>query len=585
MDIRIKVLAACAIVAFSAVGLEASARQADRVAWPDQIFVGRFLTLDPARPQVEAIAVTNGRIVALGSRAEIEALAGGKTKKIKVPGVGVPGWADAHVHNAEGDPSLGVDLRGLPKQQILDEVAKLAKTTPSGQEIRATGWDESFFTPSAFPTAADLDAVSGDHPVVLDRLDGHATWVNSRVLRNSGITRTTADPPGGRIVRSASGEATGILVDNAMDLIQRAGARANAPEALRRMRTTLQQYARLGYTGIHVAGLDLPTIDTYKQLLKADGDLPVRAYLMATGDPAIRHYLQQGPESNLGDGQLSVRSIKLLIDGALGSRGALLAQPYSDAPGEVGLSMMDDGTFDTYIKQLREKGFQVNVHAIGDKGVKRVLDAFERNGVKPMDRFRIEHASMISPTDLPRFARLGVIASMQPMFLGEYGRWGAERIGPERLKWLLPIRDLLATGAIVACGSDFNATDSGNPIYTLSALVTRTGADGGPPGGLLPEQAVDVDAALRCMSTGPAFAAFQEKDLGALTIGRYADFTVLSADPHAVLPEELRNLTVRMTVMGGRVRFEAAAPVATTQHGRPMAMVSKRGTRITQSSE
>jgi predicted amidohydrolase YtcJ len=523
------------------------------------IFSGQFLTLDPAQAQVEALAVTGGRIVAAGSRSEIERLAGDSTRKIEISGVGVPGWADAHVHSAEGAPGERLNLRGLNKTQILETVSKLARSTPAGQTISGAGWDEGFFTPAVFPTAADLDAVSGDHPVILSRIDGHSSWVNSHVLKASEISRRTADPPGGKIVRNSRAEPTGVLVDRAQSLIRR--TRTNADSGADpgvRMRATLAQYARLGYTSIHPAGADLGAIATYKQIIESEG-LPVRVYAMARGDAAVKQYLQHGPERDLANGQLSVRSFKFVIDGALGSRGAELSAPYADAPREVGLSMFDDATLDGYVKQAREKGFQVNVHAIGDKAVKRVLDAFERGGVTPADRFRIEHASMITPADLPRFARLGVIASMQPVFVGEYSRWAVDRVGTERLQWVLPFRDLLDTGAVIACGSDFGASDTGNPIYTLSALVSQTGADGGPPGGFLPKQTVDVDTALRCMSTGPAFAAFQENDLGSLTVGRYADFTVLSADPHTVPPEELRNLKVRMTVMAGRVTFNAQA--------------------------
>ena len=286
---------------------------------------------------------------------------------------------------------------------------------------------------------------------------------------------------------------------------------------------------------------------------------------MARGDAAVRQYLAQGPEPNLGDGQLIVRSFKYLIDGALGSRGALLNDPYTDVPRESGLSMMTDADLDTIVRNARAKGFQVNIHAIGDKGIKRVLDGYERGGVKPTERFRVEHASMIAPADLPRFARLGVIASEQPVFVGEYTRWTAERLGPARQPWLLPIRELLASGAVVACGTDFGASDSGDPIKTLSALVAGRNADGTPGGAWFTPHRVDVDAALRCMSAGPAFAAFQEKDLGALTVGRYADFTVISADPHRVAPDELRNLTVRMTVMAGRVTYEPAGRGGTTR--------------------
>jgi predicted amidohydrolase YtcJ len=546
-------------VGVSILGLALSACSSSRNASPppDTIFAGTFVTLDPALPRVDALAVAGGRIVARGSRAEIARLAGGATQTIEVPGVGVPGWADAHVHTAEGGPGDALNLRGLTKPQILEAVSKVAQSTPPGDILSGDGWDEGFFTPPVFPTAADLDAVSRDHPVVLGRIDGHSSWVNTRVLEASGITRATADPPGGRVVRSRSGDPTGVLVDRAQGLIKRLRPDDAAEHAPARMRAMLDQFARLGYTSVHPAGVDLGVIAAYKELIDAGG-LPVRVYAMARGDAAVKHYLQQGPEPDIGHGLLSVRSFKFVIDGALGSRGAELTTPYADDPGTSGLSMFDDAALDTYVRDARAKGFQVNVHAIGDKAVRRVLDAFERGGVTREDRFRIEHASVIAPADVPRFARLGVIASMQPVFVGEYARWAVDRLGPERLQWVLPFRDLLATGAVVACGSDFGASDTGNPIYTLSALVAQTGADGGPPGGFLPAQRVDVDTSLRCMSTGPAFAAFQEKDLGALTVGRYADFTAISSDPYNVPAGKVRDLTVRMTVMGGRVRFDAS---------------------------
>jgi predicted amidohydrolase YtcJ len=540
---------------------------------PDAIFTGEFITLDSSRPRVEALAVKGGRIVAVGSRAEVESLATATTQRIGVPGVAVPGWADAHVHSADTrgqSDEDGLNLRGLTKPQILQRISELARSTPPGATISARGWDEGFFEPPAFPTAADLDAVSGDHPVILSRIDGHSSWVNALVLRQSAITRTTPDPAGGRIVRNAAGEPTGILVDRAQSLIRRAnatrGTNAAATEGPeRRIRAALASYARLGYTSIHPAGADLATISTYKKLL-ADG-LPVRVYAMVRGDAAVRQYLEQGPEFDLGDGQLVVRSFKYILDGALGSRGAQLTDPYTDAPRESGLSMMSDAQLDAIVKDARAKGFQLNVHAIGDKAVTRLLDAFERGGVTPADRFRIEHASMIAPADLPRLGRLGVIASMQPVFVGEYTRWAEDRVGPARIRWVLPIRDLLASGAVVACGTDYGASDSGDPIHTLSALVAGRNADGTSGAAWFRPQRVDLDAALRCMSQGPAFAAFQEKDLGALTVGRFADLTVLSADPYKMPSDELHKLTVRMTIMAGRVRFDASTSGGTTQRG------------------
>jgi hypothetical protein len=245
-----------------------------------------------------------------------------------------------------------------------------------------------------------------------------------------------------------------------------------------------------------------------------------------------------------------------MADGALGSRGAELTEPYADAPGERGLPQTSDADLDSVIKRARENGIQVNVHAIGDRAVRRVLDAFERGGVKPADRFRVEHASMIAPDDLPRFARLGVIASVQPVFIGEYSRWAADRVGPARVRWVLPIRDLVASGARVAFGTDFTAADTGDPLATLASAVAGQSASGSAGADWNKPQRVDVDTALRAMTSGPAFAAFEEEHLGRLTIGRYADITVLSADPYTVQPEALRTLTVRMTIVGGRVTYD-----------------------------
>jgi hypothetical protein len=260
---------------------------------------------------------------------------------------------------------------------------------------------------------------------------------------------------------------------------------------------------------------------------------------------------------------LAVRSFKIVSDGALGSRGAELTDPYSDAPGERGLQQVNDADLEQLVRAGRDKGFQVNVHAIGDRAVRRVLDAFARAGVTRQDRFRVEHASMIAPADLPRFARDGIVASVQPVFVGEYSRWAEDRVGAARIHWVLPVRDLVASGASVAFGTDFTASDSGDPIATLAGAVLRQGADGTPKGGWYSDQRLDVDTALRLMTTGPAYAAFQETALGQLTVGRYADMTILSEDPYTAAPDTLTALKVRMTIVGGRVTYDASA--ATTR--------------------
>jgi len=530
------------------------------------IFRGRFITLDPSNPRVDALAVSNGRIVAAGPAEAVERLASERTRRVEVPGVGLPGFADAHVHlSSLGRELERLDLRGLTKEQILLKVREAARAASPGAWIEGSGWDQGFFLPPTFPSAADLDAASGDHPIVLTRIDGHSSWVNSKVLSFGGISAATKDPPGGRILRDARNRPTGILVDRAQEVLSRLQPDPSHADRERHIRAALQQYSHWGLTSVHDAGTDLETIGVYQQLLKG-GELPVRLYVMASR-AAAGHYLAGGPERDLGDHLLAIRSIKLISDGALGSRGAELSEPYADAPGERGLQQMNDADLDKMIRDARERGFQVNVHAIGDAAVHRVLNAFERAGVKSFDRFRVEHASMIAPADLPRFARLGVIASVQPVFVGEYSRWAQDRVGSDRVRWVLPLRDLVASGAPVAFGTDFTASDSGDPVATLASAVAGQSASGAAAAEWYQPQRVSLDIALRAMTAGPAFAAFEEKDVGQLTTGRYADVTVLSADPYEIAPGALRTLNVLMTIVGGRVTYDRrkVVPVSTAK--------------------
>ncbi|MEX2122818.1 MAG: amidohydrolase [Woeseia sp.] len=529
-------------------------RQVAATPSPDSVFVGNFITLDIHRPDAEAIAVADGRIVAIGSMEEILALADEQTRRIDIPGVTLPGWVDAHVHiSGLGSVLDQLNVEAMSIEAIRDEVAEAVRTTPPGEWIVGRGWDEGYFREPRDPTAADLDAASPGHPVVLAGIGGHSVWVNSAALERAGVTAETQDPEGGRIVRDSDGRPTGLLLEQAEALVRAVMPDTHTPATREQhIRTALAQYARWGLTGVHDAGSSLDEIAVYKKLLES-GELPLRIYAMAAGDEAVSHYLASAPEPDLGDGRLSIRSFKIFVDGALGARGAELSAPYSDAPDTSGLSQMSDAELDAFIHPARAKGFQVNAHVIGDRAVERALDAFERAGVTAEERFRLEHASIISPPNLLRFAELGVVASMQPVFIGEYSRWGEARVGAERAPWVMPLRELVDTGAVLPSGTDYPASDSGDPRATLSALVTRQGFDGKPEGGWFAGQAVDVETALRSMSAGPAYAAFQEQDLGALTVGRYADFTALAEDPRSVPPDALRSIEVLMTVVGGEV--------------------------------
>jgi predicted amidohydrolase YtcJ len=537
---------------------------AQRPAPADEIFTGTFITLDSALPRAEAIAVRRGKISAVGTRAHVDSTAGPRTRRSDLPGVVLPGFADAHAHPSYlGELLETIDLRALSKAEIIERVRRAADSAPAGQWVRGSGWDQAFWRPPDYPTAADLDSVSAGHPVLLDRIDGHSAWLNTRALDLAGITRQRTDPAGGRIIRDASGEPSGVLVDSAVALVMRVVPQPSAEVRQRRLRAALARYATWGLTSVHDAGAELSDITAYRALA-ASGALPLRIYLMAAADrTTLAPVLARGPEIGIG-GLLTIRSVKVVLDGALGSRGAQLSAPYADAPTEDGLSLTSDAALDSIIRLASARGFQVNVHAIGDAANRRVLDAFERAGpVARTLRFRVEHVSMLRDEDVPRFARLGVIASMQPVFVGEYSRFADARVGPSRLPWVYRTRDLAESGAVIASGTDYPASDAGDPVSTLFSMVTRRGADGSPANGWLPEQRVSVDVALRSMTAGAAYAAFEERERGAISVGRLADLTVLSADPYAMPADELRTLRVLRTIVGGRTTYRAedAKPV------------------------
>ena len=524
----------------------------------------------PSSPEAAALAVAGGRIVAVGTEAEVTSAVDATVPRARFEGVAVPGLADAHVHAlAFGEQLEILDLRGLSKAEIVERVAARIKGVAPGSWVVGRGWDQGFWRPAVFPTAADLDAISQAHPVLLTRIDGHSIWANSEAMRLADITRETRDPDGGYLMRDAGGVPTGILVDAATELVEKVAPEPTRPQLKARLKAALAEYVRLGLTSVHDAGVDLQGIELYRELLAA-GELPLRVYVMAQGTgPTAARLLSVKPNTSVPDHRLVIRSFKVMLDGALGSRGAQLAEPYADAERQRGLELMTDAALGAFVRDAAASGYQVSAHAIGDHAVTRALDAFERHGGPDLAarRFRIEHASVIPERDLPRFAALQVIASMQPNFVGEYSRWAADRLGPVRVQRVMPVKDLLASGTKVAAGSDYPAADSGDPLVTLYSLVTRMGARGAPAGGWLPAQKIDVNTALETMTAVPAYAAFQERDLGALTRGRLADFTVLSADPRSTPAERLKDLSVEMTVVGGARVFQSHASRAAAGSG------------------
>jgi len=524
----------------------------------DVLFVNaRFLTLDLARPVVAAVAVRGERIVGLGDRASLEPLVGPGTRTIDLGGgVAVPGLVDTHGHMLGlGLGLVRLDLVGTATlAEALERVRAASDRLGPGEWLLGRGWDQNDWPEKAFPTRLGLDRVCPDRPVFLTRVDGHAAWVNSPALAAAGVGAETADPPGGRLLREADGAPGGILVDTAMGLVSRqipAPSREAKKEALKR---AAAEAVRFGLTGVHDAGVDGDVLDLYRELAD-DGALPLRIYAMISGTaPALDDWLKRGPLID-PDGLLTVRAIKLVADGALGSRGAALLEPYADDPSDTGLSILSASAIRSVAERALTAGFQVCTHAIGDRANRETLDAYEE-ALKPRPsvdhRFRIEHAQVLAPADVPRFAKLGVIASMQATHCTSDMPWAPARLGPERVRGAYAWRSLLRSGARLSGGSDF-PVERVNPLLGLHASVTRQDAEGRPEGGFHPEERMTRLEALQSYTTWAAYAGFEEKHGGRLEIGLRADLTVLPLDPLACAPAELLRAETLFTIVGGRI--------------------------------
>lgn len=519
----------------------------------DLIVTGaRVYTLDPSRPEATSLAVRGGRIVYAGD--DPAPFRGPETRLIDARGATIiPGFIDSHCHmEGLGDQLETLDLREV---RSVAEVARLvreaAKSAPAGAWIRGRAWDQTNWG-GAFPTASDLDVTEA--PVFLVRVDGHAAWVNHKALELAGITAATKDPPGGRIHRDASGAPTGILIDNAQDLVSQKIPPASFAETCRRLAAAARECARLGITSVHDAGIGKQELAAYRDLLKSN-ELPVRVYAMIGGPGEMwREYLKRGPE--IGE-RLTVRSIKLMADGALGSRGAAMTEPYADEPGNTGLMMLDRAAIEKVAREAVAAGFQVNTHAIGDRANHEVLAAYAAAlGGKNDRRFRIEHAQVVAPADFALFAKYSIIASMQATHATSDMRWAEKRLGPERVKGAYAWRRFLALGVRVPNGSDFPVEEP-NPLYGFYAAITRQDRSGNPPEGWFPDQRMTRAEALESWTRAGAYAAFEESWKGTLAPGMAADFIMLPADIMTAPPAEILKARVLMTVVGGEIVYEA----------------------------
>jgi predicted amidohydrolase YtcJ len=531
-------------------------------AAPTLLVDARIHTLDPAAPQAEAMAWDeDGRLLALGTKAGLrerfrdarEVSLGGQTV--------IPGLIDAHGHLMNlGHALLRANLMGATsKAEIVERLRQHAQDLPPGAWLLGRGWDQTLWPEAEFPTAADLDAHFPDRPVWLERVDGHAGWGNSLALAAS--TRDLSgdwQPDGGRILRDDQGQATGVFIDSAEQFIVEAiPAPSEEVDALA-LERALAESARFGLTGVHDAGVSLKQLALYRRFADS-GRLPLRIHAMANGDAealdalcAMGHYRHPG-------GRLQMRSVKLYIDGALGSRGAALLEDYSDEPGNRGLLFAEPPAFEKILAKAHACGVQVAAHAIGDRGNRVVLDGMQRvlGEARGTDhRWRIEHAQVVALGDIPRFAQLGVIASMQPTHATSDMRWAQARLGEDRLAGAYAWRRMKEAGALLALGSDF-PVEAVDPVLGLHAAATRQDARGWPEGGWIASQKLDLKEALRGFTLDAARAGFAESEVGSLEVGKRADFVVLSRPLEDLAPASILELKVESTWVDGERVYPA----------------------------
>lgn len=529
---------------------------------------GKIYTVDNVRPLASALAVRGDRILFVGSDAEARVLANGSTQTIDLRGATVvPGIIDAHAHLLGlGNALQRVNLAGSTSYgEVIERVKAWAKDVKPGEWILGRGWDQNRWPSKDFPTHEALSRAFPNNPVVLTRIDGHASLANGKAMQLAGVSAATADPEGGRIIRLSSGSPGGVFVDNAQGLISRAIPASTRADTRKAILAAIAECNRLGLTGVHDAGEDAETIGIYEELAKTGG-YNLRNYVMLSdpGEPnspaaLANPYLRRGPQSALYDGHLWVRAIKLYSDGALGSRGAALLAPYADEPANSGLLVSRPEHLRAWAETALRRGFQVNVHAIGDRGNRIVLDAFDSalRTVPTVDhRFRVEHAQVVSLDDIPRFAKLGVIPSMQATHQTSDMGWAETRVGPQRIRGAYAWRSLLNTGAVIANGTDFPVEEV-NPLLTFHAAVTRQDPANLPPGGWYPEQKMTREEALQSMTIWAAFAGFQESVLGSLIPGKYADFVVFDRDIMHIPDTEILGTRVVSTWIGGKRVYEA----------------------------
>ncbi len=497
------------------------------------------------------VADDDGRVLAIGA----DKLADDYPAATRYDGEGrtvLPGLTDAHAHiYAQGQVLREVDLMGSDSlADALERIRSFANEHPRAKWVTGRGWNQVLWDGKAFPTAADIDSVVEDRPVYLRRIDGHASWANSMALEIAGIDRDTPDPVGGKILRDSNGNATGILVDKAMGLVSQHVPEPDADEIRQTYRDANAELLTYGLTSIHDAGISLQHAEILMSMAD-DRELDIRIAAMLAGAGENLDGFGD-PLTEYGNDHLDIAMVKLFSDGALGSRGAAMIEPYSDDAENRGLPFWTQDELNAMVAKANTRGFQVGVHAIGDYGNRMVIDAFDYSqGGKPSPlRNRIEHTQIVSLDDIPRIAELGLIASMQPVHATSDMNMAEDRIGPERIKGGYAWRRMLEAGIVISSGSDF-PVELPNPFHGLYAAVTRQSRDGMPDGGWYPDQALTRAEALTSFTLDAAFGARQETRLGSLETGKWADFIVIDRDYFEVPASEIDDIVVLETWVAG----------------------------------
>jgi predicted amidohydrolase YtcJ len=523
-------------------------------------------TVNERQPRAEAIAIKGNKIIFVGSNRAAKAYEGNATRVIDLQGkTVVPGLTDAHYHLAGvGAREMNLNLEGTTsKEDFLAKVKARVNRAKPGEWVTGRGWIETFWKPPTFPTRWDLDKIAPENPLFLTRADGHAAVVNSAALKVAGVTKETPDPQGGEIMKDKqTGEPSGMLVDRAQNLVGRHVPPATEADMEEALILGVRRSIELGWTQIQNAGATFSEVERLKKLY-ADGKIKLRIYEAIRGpSPDASRLLRAGAETNLYDNRFTVRTIKVSIDGALGSKGAALLEPYADHD-TTGLLMYKEEDLMPMFTEALRNGIQVETHAIGDRANRVILDLYEKafKAVPPAarkqrdPRWRIEHAQIMHPSDIPRFARLGVIPSMQPSHAIGDLHFAPSRVGIKRLEGAYAWQTFIKSGSIIAGGSDA-PVERGEPMIEFYAAVARRDQKGFTGEGWHPEQKVTREQALKMFTIWAAYAAFEEGMRGSIEIGKLADLTILSADIMNIAEPEILKTRCVMTVIGGELVFE-----------------------------